>query len=914
MNSSHRGDRSIQNGCPETAFERDRFLLKSFRSKGLLLIFVSICLGLSAQQSQSPYSDSEQNPLSGMQNPNAPDCSDPLQANSLDCAPLLPGQNTTIPLQGMQPGMQQMGRYGAVPTVPNRNYTDLEQWNRQTYPWTQLRQPAPLPPEPLTEFQKFIASTTGQVLPIYGASLFRRIPSTFAPLEMTPVPPDFVIGPGDEIRIRVWGQLSIQANVRVDRSGEIYLPQVGPIHVASVPFSELDSHLRSAIGRVYHNFDLTADLGQIRSIQVYLAGAARRPGVYTVSSLSTLVDSLFVSGGPSTQGSLRRIELRRGTEKVTEFDLYNLLVRGDKSKDVKLLSGDVIYIPQVGPEAAVTGSVRVPAIYELLPGETLAQLLADAGGVSAVASKARVSIERIEEHQDRHAMEVSYDETGFATPISDGDLVRVFSIVPQYTKTVTLRGNIANPGRFAWHPGMHVSDLIPDKDSLVTRNYWWRRAQLGLPAPEFEPVLGFQNMRQPAENNAVTLPPPVFEQTNVPIQAQNPLSGAQAQPSTLQDQSGLQQLQPQEFSQFQPQQQAGNQQQQGRYLTAEQRGGSTSLAGQQPATPNMPPPTQRTAVRLLAPDIDWNYAVIERVDSQTLKTTLIPFDLGKLVLEHDASQDLELKSGDIVSIFSEADIRVPLTQQTKLVTLDGEFVHAGVYSAEPGETLRQLVSRAGGLTSKAYLYGSEFTRESTRTIQQARLDEYVQDLAMRIQRSSLALTAQDPSVGAAAQSSQRDLMSTLRQLRATGRIVLRFEPDSSDISSIPDIPMENGDRFVVPPVPAVVSVVGAVYDQNSFLYEPGHRVGRYLSQAGGPSKDADEKHAFVIRANGDVVSHDMAKGAWGNEFAKLTMNPGDTIVIPEKTFKPSTLRQVTAWSQLVSQFALGAAALAVIAP
>jgi protein involved in polysaccharide export with SLBB domain len=174
--------------------------------------------------------------------------------------------------------------------------------------------------EPPTEFQRFIESTTGQILPIFGVQLFRSVPSTFAPLDLAPVPLDYRIGPGDELRIRVWGQVSFQVNVRVDRSGEIFLPQVGPVHVANLLFSDLDGHLRGAIGRVYHNFDLTADVGQIRAIQVYVTGQARRPGVYTISSLSTLVDALFASGGPSSQGSMRHIQLRRGGALVTDFD------------------------------------------------------------------------------------------------------------------------------------------------------------------------------------------------------------------------------------------------------------------------------------------------------------------------------------------------------------------------------------------------------------------------------------------------------------------------------------------------------------------------------------------------------------------------------------------------------------------
>ncbi|MGA2675137.1 MAG: SLBB domain-containing protein [Terracidiphilus sp.] len=697
---------------------------------------------------------------------------------------------------------------------------------------------------------------------------------------MTPVPLDYVIGPGDELRIRAWGQVNFQTNVRVDRSGEVFLPQVGPVHVAGMPFSALGEHLRDAVGRVYRNFDLTVDVGQIRAIQVYVSGEARRPGVYTVSSLSTLVDALFASGGPSVQGSMRRIQLRRGSALVTEFDLYDLLIRGDKSKDVKLQSGDVILIPAVGPQAAVTGSVRNPAIYELKENESLAGLLANAGGVSSVASEARVSIERIEDHRDRYAMEVAYDASGLATPMVDGDLVRVFSIVPIYRKTVILRGNTANPGRFAWHAGMRISELIPDKESLMTRNYWWKRSQAGLPVPEFEPTPGFSDMRQPAENQAVTLKPAPPEEPDA--------SG----------QNGLQQ---------------------GQGLSAQQRGSSTSLASQQAGfSSRVVAPAQRTEIRAFAPEIDWDYAVIQRLDPETLKAVLIPFDLGKLVLQHDASQDLELQAGDVVSVFSEADIRVPIAHQTKSVTLDGEFIHAGVYTAQPGETLHHLVERAGGLTPNAYLYGSEFDRLSTRAVQQARIDEYVQTLSMGIQRGNLALASspasstQDLTSGAAAQSSERDLLASLRQIRATGRIVLRFTPNSSGVDSLPDIPIEDGDRFVVPSVPATVNVIGAVYDQNSFLYQPGRRAGTYLRQAGGPNRDADRGHEFVIRADGEVVSRDKNKSIWGNEFNNVRIYPGDTIMVPEKTFKPSALRGFTDWSQMFSQFALGAAALSVL--
>jgi protein involved in polysaccharide export with SLBB domain len=253
--------------------------------------------------------------------------------------------------------------------------------------------------------------------------------------------------------------------------------------------------------------------------------------------------------------------------------------------------------------------------------------------------------------------------------------------------------------------------------------------------------------------------------------------------------------------------------------------------------------------------------------------------------------------------------------------LDGEFVHSGIYSVHPGETLQDIVARAGGITPNAYLYGAEFTRESTRVLQQVRIDEYVQSLDLRIQRGSLAAAAvsptgagQDLASVTAAQNSERELLSRLRQIRASGRVVLEFKPASTGIAEIPKLALEDGDRLIIPSVPGTVNVVGAVNNQNSFLYSHTNRdiVAAYLKKAGGVTRDADRKRAFVIRASGEVVGYDSTRSAWRSDFDSLRIYPGDTIVIPEKTFHPSALRGVMEWSQMFSQFAIGAASIAVI--
>jgi protein involved in polysaccharide export with SLBB domain len=909
----------------------------------------------SAQQFPLQYPSQSDNTQQGQSN--SLDCSDPTMAGSPQCAG---GQGLgTSQFPSVGTATPQAGR---VPT-----YTDLQRLATQNQGPGMI----PLPPEPLTEFQKFVASTTGQVLPIFGANLFQFVPSTFAPVDNAPVPPDYVLGPEDELRIRIWGQVNFNADVQVDRSGNIYLPQVGTVHVAGLHFSELSQHIHDAISRVYRNFQLQVDMGQIRSIQVYVTGEARRAGVYTVSSLSTLIDALFASGGPSVQGSLRRIQLRRNGQTVTTLDLYELLVNGDKSQDSKLLSGDVIYIPPVGAQAALSGSVRRQGIFELLPGETMDKLVHDAGGLGAVAGAERASVDRILSQNgssQRSAMEIRLDATGMATPLENGDIINVLSAVTKFEKTVTLRGNTANPGRFAWHEGMKLSDLIPDRNSLLTRDYWWKRAQMGLPAPEFQPSTVLGTLRQPS--SPIDLREQVRRQELIQqqqYQAAQPGGTQQGRPVNSSEDAYLTNVYPMDQTNTGLGQTVGtaaaaqglqnntsatngannaNGTNNGSYTAngpnaangaytangtnpyGQQQQQNSALQGQQSALaeeesnePNetlTPRPLHRTVVKLNVPEIDWSYAVIERTDPTTLKTSLVPFDLGKLVNGHDGSQDLALQAGDVVTVFSQADIHVPLAEQTTFVRLEGEFAHSGTYSVQPGDTLRSLVERAGGLTPNAYLYGSVFTRESTRILQQRRIDESVHEMTLQMQRGLLDLAASPTSNAhdlasvSAAQSSEQALIAQLQQVRANGRIVLQFTPGSEGDAAIPDIKLENGDSFLVPSVPTTVNVLGAVFNQNSFVYRPQGDVRSFMDLAGGPNTNADRKRMFVVRANGAVVSRTVVKSVWSDPFMHLKLNPGDTVIVPEKTINQSVLRGILDWSQVVSQLAFGAAAINVL--
>ncbi len=279
-------------------------------------------------------------------------------------------------------------------------------------PGTEIGTPNPAPQVASNDFQDFVATSTGRVLPMFGYNLFDAVPSTFAPIENAPVTSDYVIGPGDELLIRAWGQLDIDYRTTVDRNGSINIPRIGQINLAGIKYQDLTAYVKNAVGRVFRNFELTVTMGQLRSIQVLVLGHARQPGNYTISSLSTLVNAVFAAGGPTPRGSMRGIQLKRGNRNVTELDLYDLLVNGDKSRDVPLLPGDVIYFPPIGPLAALSGSVNTPAIFELKADTSLAQLIAWSGGLSTTAQTRRATIERIEDRQRRVVDQFSIDASG----------------------------------------------------------------------------------------------------------------------------------------------------------------------------------------------------------------------------------------------------------------------------------------------------------------------------------------------------------------------------------------------------------------------------------------------------------------------------------------------------------------------
>lgn len=679
--------------------------------------------------------------------------------------------------------------------------------------------PPPRASEP-SQFQRFVQQSTGRLLPMYGHDLFNSPNYTAA--STPPAPDDYLLGPGDEVLLQVWGPVDFSTHLTLDRNGQVNLPKVGVLTLAGVAVRDLEKTLQTHLGKVFTNFRANATLGRLRGIQVYVVGQAQQPGTFHLSSLSTLVSALFASGGPNANGSMRNIDLKRAGKTISTIDLYDFIARGDKTRDLALLSGDIIVIPPVGERVAVTGAFDQAAIYEMKAGATrVADILSLGGGVPALATTQKALLERItrQSNPPRQVHELVLNEQGLREPLRDGDVLTLLGISPAFSNAVTLQGTVADPLRYRWFEGMKILDLIPERDALITRDYYKRKNLL------------VQNV----EANQAT---------------------------------------------------------------------SVNIT---------------TRIRSQNDQINWDYAVIERMDRSKLTTELIPFNLGKAVLQRDPEHNLPLQAGDVITILNQTDLRVPQDRRTRLVRVEGEVGAPGVYQTTPGETLPQLIRRVGGLTSQAYLFGTEFNRESVRSRQQENLDTLTRRLEAQFQSQigSLAAnrTSDNPAQAQQQVQQQAQLKSQIDRLKnakSNGRMSLELDPKAQTLAALPTLPLENGDHIFVPATPGFVSAIGSVNNENVFIYKPGKTVGEVLKSAG-LSEDAEPGETFVLRADGSIIGRRDHSGLFGGNFESLPVMPGDTLVVPAQLNRESRYNLVTRtvkdWTQILANLGLGVAAI-----
>jgi len=720
----------------------------------------------------------------------------------------------------------------------------------------------------------------------FGYEMFRQAPTTFAQVSDVPVPGEYVVGPGDVLEVQLLGNSPDQFTLTVGRDGTVSLPELGPIAVAGLRFAEARSAIERRVGEQMIGTRAVVGMGELRTITVFITGDAERPGSYSVGGLSTITNALFASGGVSEIGSLRNIQLKRGGQQVATLDLYDLLLRGDSRDDRRLMSGDVIFIPPVGKTAGVTGEIRRPAIYELKGESTAADLLYLAGGLLPEADPRNATIERVGDARGRVVVDLDLTSpTGRGSPLRSGDLVRISAVRPQFSNAVTVKGHVLTPGPVAWRAGLRISEVLPRVEALkpgADQHYVLIRRESGDREVSALSTDLAEAWRTPNGAADVVLQP------RDELYVFNLEGGRELELKPLLDEMQRQ------AAMGAPTQTVGV-------------GGRVKAPGRYPLEIGM---TVSDLIRAGAGLDEAAYggaaelARYEVMNGEYRQVALLDIDLAR-VLAGDATADFVLQPYDFLTIKS-----LPQWTGQETVTLGGEVRFPGKYPIKRGETLSQVLQRAGGLTDLAYSEGSVFTRETLKE----REAKQIAALADRLQGDLAALALQaTQGVGASAGQAAtqavavgQSLLDSLREIEPVGRLVIDLDGVISRAGSHQDVVLKDGDRLLVPARMQEVTVLGEVQSGTSHLWDPGLTRDDYIRQSGGTTQKADDKRIYVVRANGSVVSGSGSAWFRSNQGE---IRPGDTIVVPLDAERMRPLPLWTAVTTIIYNLAVAVAAV-----
>jgi protein involved in polysaccharide export with SLBB domain len=701
----------------------------------------------------------------------------------------------------------------------------------------------------------------------FGAALFRNstVPADKGTLSI-PAGPDYVLGPGDEMVIDYWGSSSQHLQRSVDRDGRISLPEAGAIVVAGRTLSEAQQNIQRMLGRQLRGITVDVSLGKLRAVRAFVVGDVKNPGAYDISSLSTALSALIAAGGPTETGSYRTVRHYRGKALVEEVDLYDLMLRGVSGGEVHIASGDSILVPPAGAQVTVAGKVRRPAIYELRREQTLDQVLDLAGGVPVTGELSRIKVERVLAHERKEMLSVNVggaanmpgSQDAFSRfHIQDGDVVTVSPILPYSNRTVYLQGHVFRPGKYPYKDGFKVTDLIGSFDDL---------------------------MPEPADRaEIIRLHPPDFAPSVIPFNLHDVFAKTVEPPS----------LEPFDTVRVF-----------GRYETDAPK---VSIYGEVMRPGEYPLAERMTAADLLrvaggfrrsayrqAADLT-SYAVVDG-DHVELEHREVRIDRA---LAGEADTDVLLKPGDVLTIRQIGG----WSDIGGAVSVAGEVGHPGRYGIERGEHLSSILKRAGGFSSEAYPYAAILDRASVREA----AAKSREDMVARIQDQSVS-GSRTPST--ATQREQQQLISRLKQIQPNGRMLIHITAQIEKWQNTPaDVEVRPGDALYVPKRPNFVLVAGQVYNPTAITFSPGKHAEWYLKQAGGPTSLANKKDIFVVRANGTVVGHGSG-GWWSGNVLGSTLQPGDTVFVPDKPSGSSSVYK--SLSQSISLLSGAAVAIGVI--
>lgn len=720
-------------------------------------------------------------------------------------------------------------------------------------------------------------------LQYFGYDLFDDVPTSFAPATDVPVPANYVVGPGDELVIQYFGNESGETRQFVSRDGDISLPDIGPLSLAGLTFDAARAAIVERVAEQKIGVRATVTLGELRSIRVFVLGDVNEPGSYVVSGLSTMTNALLLSGGIRQSGSLRSVQLKRSGRLIGTLDFYDLLLRGDTSKDRRLMPGDVIFVPPVGDRVAVEGEVERPAYYELRGSTSVADVVALAGGLTPLAFERTGRIERITADGDRQIIDA--DLTVSATSVitmRDGDALRVFPVLDRLNQSVELRGFFERPTPYQWYDGLRLSDVISSPALLRPQ------ADLGYLLIRREPADDGRVETLSADLNAALVAPGTDEDPELMPRDQifafplGPSRGAALQ-GVLAD-IERQTIDGQQIRKVSI---AGQVRAQGEYpLESGMRISDLLRAG-----------GGFTASAFLE-DAELTRYVVGEDGSR--RTTLIRINLRDVVSGNLLADEL-LQPYDYLNIRE-----VPEWREQETVEIRGEVRFPGVYPIKRGESLTSVIERAGGLTDLSFVDGAIFTRE---TLKQ-REEEQIETLISRLEADLASLALQQAAVANGntqqAFTFGQSLLAQLRDSEATGRLVI----DLSDVlggGQASDIRLRNGDALLIPQTVQEVTVIGEVQYATSHLFDGDLDRDDYIGRSGGFTSKADAKRVYIVRANGQVVA--KSGSSWLRRVGGTEIRPGDTIVVPIDADRMAPLTLWSSVTQIVYNLAIAVAAV-----
>lgn len=766
--------------------------------------------------------------------------------------------------------------------------------------------------KPSKEEQAFSEKNHG--LKPFGYELFEGKPSTFAPVTEIPVPANYTLGPGDELKVQLWGNENRQLSLVVSRDGTIEMPERGPVNVAGMSFQQIREEISRLVAEQYIGVKAAVSLGELRSMRVFVLGEARTPGSFSVSSLSTITNALYVSGGIRHTGSLRNVQLKRNGKVVSTLDLYDLLLKGDTSGDVRLQPGDAVFIPAVGPRVGIDGEVYRPALYEIKNSTTLDDLVNLAGGLTSQAYPQITRIERTNQDFLRVIAEADLtNNQGKRAKVKSGDRVSVASIADVTGQYVEITGAATREGKFAWVPGMRVSSIIRnlDADLLPIADTNFAAVVRTNPDTQQVSVLSLE-LKNAVSNPGGPVDLIMQEKDQLLVFAdegkgdfkqsfpENPEkgSGGDVTQEGAEDEADTKRFSRDTL--FDP-------------VVKRLKAQATPSTPQQTMTISGPvrypgeyplPATGKVkdAIVMAGGLTDSALMLDAELARRSLNSNGVEQTQLRTISLADAMNDqidIQLQSRDRLMVRS-----IPLFGATRTIKLEGEVVYPGEYTFSDGETLVDVLKRAGGLTSNAFPRGAVFTRKKLRELEAQRLLE----AEKRLQGDLLGVQLEGDNFGG--QSAQRveqvqSLLDDVQTSRPVGRMVIELASVLED-SSYQSIRLQDGDTLNVPIIPQAVSVFGEVQFPTSHLHSAGLTVDDYLERSGGPTRQADESRVYVVKADGSVMLPE--KSAWfGGRSQQL--QPGDTVIMPIDVDRLNQLELWTNVSQIVYQMALGAAAV-----